>query len=378
MLSIICYIFLQLSRTIYLASYITLLEDSLVIDLYAGSLPRFKMVTGSLKNLIIRKLIYIQSEFCFMKVSFFFLLVLALYISTIKILAVQPLDISFSSFRFGRHFESPLLLQSIIMIATMLLMLKLCTEVRVANELNIKRRSFSGWLKSLRIDSVWNYFSSLFFGSIMFWKNSVLIIQHTKSIPIREMWFILKAFTFICVCMNMLNPNQSNSQTVTLFIGVVNYRSGFCCSLLQNYRQKIILSQIAIIYSYASWCHIHCCKVMWYPLEISFCTPCSAQKRNIPSFYGSVLPSIMNVVVITNTVTYRWIVGQASQHSYLLEVQMASIKLCVTFKYKVGIGYDYHMRIYFHCSTTNILQFSHTSAFVNVPSSFCDDKKVGW
>ncbi|EMP35202.1 Thioredoxin-like protein 4A [Chelonia mydas] len=45
--------------------------------------------------------------------------------------------------RFGRHFESPLLWQSIIMIITMLLMLKLCTEVRVSNELNIKRRSFS-------------------------------------------------------------------------------------------------------------------------------------------------------------------------------------------------------------------------------------------
>ncbi|XP_005373177.1 PREDICTED: PQ-loop repeat-containing protein 1 isoform X3 [Chinchilla lanigera] len=46
-------------------------------------------------------------------------------------------------FWFGRHFESPLLWQSIIMILTMLLMLKLCTEVRVANELNIKRRSFA-------------------------------------------------------------------------------------------------------------------------------------------------------------------------------------------------------------------------------------------
>lgn len=30
------------------------------------------------------------------------------------------------------------------MIVTMLLMLKLCTEVRVANELNVKRRFFSG------------------------------------------------------------------------------------------------------------------------------------------------------------------------------------------------------------------------------------------
>uniref|UniRef100_A0A8V0Y161 Solute carrier family 66 member 2 n=2 Tax=Gallus gallus TaxID=9031 RepID=A0A8V0Y161_CHICK len=45
--------------------------------------------------------------------------------------------------RFGRRFESPLLWQSIIMIITMLLMLKLCTEVRVSNDLNIKRRSFS-------------------------------------------------------------------------------------------------------------------------------------------------------------------------------------------------------------------------------------------
>ncbi|XP_044239048.1 solute carrier family 66 member 2 isoform X2 [Ursus arctos] len=44
---------------------------------------------------------------------------------------------------FGRHFESPLLWQSIVMILTMLLMLKLCTEVRVANELNVKRRFFA-------------------------------------------------------------------------------------------------------------------------------------------------------------------------------------------------------------------------------------------
>ncbi|XP_065788331.1 solute carrier family 66 member 2 isoform X1 [Muntiacus reevesi] len=46
-------------------------------------------------------------------------------------------------FWFGRRFESPLLWQSVVMILTMLLMLKLCTEVRVANELNLKRRVFS-------------------------------------------------------------------------------------------------------------------------------------------------------------------------------------------------------------------------------------------
>ncbi|XP_006897286.1 PREDICTED: PQ-loop repeat-containing protein 1 isoform X1 [Elephantulus edwardii] len=46
-------------------------------------------------------------------------------------------------FWFGRHFESPLLWQSIIMILTMLLMLRLCTEVHVNSELNLKRRSFA-------------------------------------------------------------------------------------------------------------------------------------------------------------------------------------------------------------------------------------------
>nr|XP_019571361.1 PREDICTED: PQ-loop repeat-containing protein 1 isoform X4 [Rhinolophus sinicus] len=46
-------------------------------------------------------------------------------------------------FWFGRHFESPLLWQSIVMILAMLAMLQLCTEVRVANELNVKRRLFA-------------------------------------------------------------------------------------------------------------------------------------------------------------------------------------------------------------------------------------------
>ncbi|KAL4839345.1 hypothetical protein H8958_021319 [Nasalis larvatus] len=54
-----------------------------------------------------------------------------------------PPDPGLSCCRFGRRFESPLLWQSAIMILTMLLMLKLCTEVRVANELNARRRSFA-------------------------------------------------------------------------------------------------------------------------------------------------------------------------------------------------------------------------------------------
>ncbi|KAM9776639.1 solute carrier family 66 member 2 isoform 3-T4 [Syngnathus typhle] len=63
-------------------------------------------------------------------------------------------NLSSSSFasRFGHYFETLLLWQSIIMIATMLAMLNLCTNVRVNAELNTKRRSF--------LDFDWNYFWS--------------------------------------------------------------------------------------------------------------------------------------------------------------------------------------------------------------------------
>ncbi|XP_076991279.1 solute carrier family 66 member 2 isoform X1 [Tamandua tetradactyla] len=46
-------------------------------------------------------------------------------------------------FWFGRHFEAPLLWQSVVMVVTMLLMLKLCTDVRVAGELSARRRCFA-------------------------------------------------------------------------------------------------------------------------------------------------------------------------------------------------------------------------------------------
>lgn len=62
-------------------------------------------------------------------------------------------------FWFGRHFESPLLWQSVVMILAMLLMLRLCTEVHAAGELGLKRRAFSDldpqhfW----RWSSFWDY-----------------------------------------------------------------------------------------------------------------------------------------------------------------------------------------------------------------------------
>lgn len=64
-------------------------------------------------------------------------------------------------FRFGRYFETPLLWQSIIMIITMLIMLNLCTSVRMVTELNTKRRSFT--------DFDWSHF--------WFWSHFVDYLQ---------------------------------------------------------------------------------------------------------------------------------------------------------------------------------------------------------
>ncbi|XP_032437050.1 solute carrier family 66 member 2 isoform X1 [Xiphophorus hellerii] len=72
-------------------------------------------------------------------------------------------------FRFGRYYDDALLWQSIIMICTMLVMLNLCTNVRMAAELSTKRRSFLVTdskdeevriPKRLFLDFDWTYFWS--------------------------------------------------------------------------------------------------------------------------------------------------------------------------------------------------------------------------
>ncbi|CAK8695884.1 solute carrier family 66 member 2-like [Clavelina lepadiformis] len=60
-------------------------------------------------------------------------------------------------FWFGRHFELPLLLQSIIMIITMMAMLKLCVKVQSSHELSTRRRAFIDF--DSRFFWKWNRFS---------------------------------------------------------------------------------------------------------------------------------------------------------------------------------------------------------------------------
>ncbi|XP_006010995.1 solute carrier family 66 member 2 isoform X2 [Latimeria chalumnae] len=81
-------------------------------------------------------------------------------------------------FWFGRHFEFPLLWQSIIMIITMLIMLKLCTEVRTANELNTRRRTFAATdSKDEEIKVPKRFFMDLELKSFWLWSRFMDYVQ---------------------------------------------------------------------------------------------------------------------------------------------------------------------------------------------------------
>ncbi|RLW04357.1 hypothetical protein DV515_00005882, partial [Chloebia gouldiae] len=85
-------------------------------------------------------------------------------------------------FWFGRRFESPLLWQSIIMIITMLLMLKLCTEIRVSNELNVKRRSFADYVQCvLTFTGVTGYITYLWLDSSLFVETLGFLAVFTEA-----------------------------------------------------------------------------------------------------------------------------------------------------------------------------------------------------
>lgn len=60
-------------------------------------------------------------------------------------------------FWFGRQFELPLLAQSFIMIAAMLMMLQLCTKIRRESDMSAKKRSFLDFHKRHFWD--WTHFS---------------------------------------------------------------------------------------------------------------------------------------------------------------------------------------------------------------------------
>ncbi|XP_072267664.1 solute carrier family 66 member 2 isoform X2 [Pyxicephalus adspersus] len=123
-------------------------------------------------------------------------------------------------FWFGRRFESPLLWQSIIMIATMLLMLKLCTEVRVASEMNTKRRAFTDF--DMNFFWHWSRFTD-YMQCVLAFTAAVGYITYLSldSVLYVETLGFLAVFTEAMLGVPQLYRNHQNSSTEGMSIKMV-------------------------------------------------------------------------------------------------------------------------------------------------------------
>ncbi|XP_076865780.1 solute carrier family 66 member 2 isoform X2 [Brachyhypopomus gauderio] len=164
-------------------------------------------------------------------------------------------------FRIGRFFETALLWQSIVMIATMLIMLNLCTSVRVAAELSTKRRSFTDfdwnyfWLWSRFVD----YLQCVFVFTLVAAYVTYLLLDSAVFV---EMLGFLAVFTEAMLGSPQLYCNYQNKSTEGMSIKMVlmwtsgdTFKTGYflvtqapmqfwICGLLQVCVDIAILSQV--------------------------------------------------------------------------------------------------------------------------------------
>ncbi|CAL9691237.1 unnamed protein product [Knipowitschia caucasica] len=164
-------------------------------------------------------------------------------------------------FRFGRYFETLLLWQSFIMIATMLTMLNLCTSVRVTSDLNTKRRSF--------IDFDWGYFWlwTRFVDYVQCVAAFTLVAAYVTYLLLDSALFVeslgfLAVFTEAMLGTPQLYCNYQNKSTEGMSIKMVlmwtsgdTFKTGYflltqapvqfwICGLLQVFVDFAILSQV--------------------------------------------------------------------------------------------------------------------------------------
>ncbi|XP_041101680.1 solute carrier family 66 member 2 isoform X2 [Polyodon spathula] len=123
-------------------------------------------------------------------------------------------------FWFGRHFETALLWQSIIMIMTMLIMLRLCTDIRVANELNMKRRAFADF--ELKYFWLWSRFMDYLQCVLSFTALAAYItyLFLDSGIFVETLGF-LAVFTEAMLGMPQLYRNYQNKSTEGMSIKMV-------------------------------------------------------------------------------------------------------------------------------------------------------------
>ncbi|XP_007253120.1 solute carrier family 66 member 2 isoform X2 [Astyanax mexicanus] len=164
-------------------------------------------------------------------------------------------------FRFGRYFETALLWQSIIMITTMLIMLNLCTSVRVATELSTKRRSFTDfdcsyfWVWSRFVD----YLQCVFAFTLVAAYLTYLLLD---SVLFVELLGFLAVFTEAMLGTPQLYCNYQNKSTEGMSIKMVlmwtsgdTFKTGYflltqapmqfwICGFLQVCVDMAIMSQV--------------------------------------------------------------------------------------------------------------------------------------
>ncbi|XP_025003395.1 solute carrier family 66 member 2 isoform X2 [Gallus gallus] len=168
---------------------------------------------------------------------------------------------------FGRRFESPLLWQSIIMIITMLLMLKLCTEVRVSNDLNIKRRSFSDfdlnyfwhWSKFtdyvqcvLTFTGVTGYITYLWLDSSLFVETLGFLAVFTEAmlgVPQLYRNYQNRSTEGMSVKMVLMWTSGDTFKTVYFILNKAPLQFSIC-GLLQVFVDMAILLQVYLYSSY--------------------------------------------------------------------------------------------------------------------------------
>ncbi|XP_033854486.2 solute carrier family 66 member 2-like isoform X2 [Acipenser ruthenus] len=164
-------------------------------------------------------------------------------------------------FWFGRHFETPLLWQSIIMILTMLIMLRLCTDIRVASELNTKRRAFADF--DLKYFWLWSRFMDYLQCVLTFTAFAAYItyLFLDSSVFVETLGF-LAVFTEAMLGTPQLYRNYQNKSTEGMSIKMVcmwtsgdTFKTGYfvlnqapvqfsICGLLQVFVDIAILFQV--------------------------------------------------------------------------------------------------------------------------------------
>ncbi|XP_077982911.1 solute carrier family 66 member 2-like [Glandiceps talaboti] len=123
-------------------------------------------------------------------------------------------------FWFGRHYELPLLAQSIIMIVTMMIMLHLCTKVKALSDITSKRRAFLDF--DGRYFWKWNHYSDYVLFMLLFtaFCGAITILLIDFTIYVEALGF-MAVFTEAMLGAPQFYKNFQNKSTIGMSVKMV-------------------------------------------------------------------------------------------------------------------------------------------------------------